>query len=341
MASTIRDVAALSKLSLGTVSKYINGTPIKEANRIRLEAAIKQLDFRPNSIAKGLRNAQTFSVAVLLPMLTSNFCTSMISSIESYLLPKGYSVIVCECHNNEEMELQKAEFLLDRMVDGIVLMPFSTTGKQIDLIQKKQVPLILVDQIIEGYPTDGIVLDNLSAGYEPVKHLIELGHKDIAILSGHPNHYTTAGRLGGYKKALEEYHLPLIPDYIQDGAYSMEGGYDAIIRLSHLSHPPSAVFISNYDMTIGAFLAINYLGLKIPEEISIIGFDNFPLANVVNPPLSFAEQPIDTMGLAAAKLLYKRMMGDYSDYPNVIMHNPTMYYKESIQQFDESLKTWM
>ena len=97
---------------------------------------------------------------------------------------------------------------------------------------------------------------------------------------------------------------------------------------------PTAIFISNYDMTIGAYLAINYLNLKIPDDISVIGFDNFPLANVVNPPLSFAEQPTNEMGTEAGKLLYKRICGDYSDYPQTIMHKPTMYYKESIRKIN-------
>lgn len=335
MASTIRDVANLAGLSLGTVSKYINGTPVKEANRIRIENAIRELDFRPNNIAKGLRNAQTFSVAVLIPMLTSNFCTSMISSIEAYLLPKGYSVIVCECHNNEKMELQKARFLLDRMVDGIILIPFSSSGKQIELIQENNTPLIVVDQIIKDHPADSIILDNFRSAYEPVKKLIQLHHNKIAIIIGESDHYTSAERLNGYITAMNEHQIPVIDDYIQCGNYTMDGGYDAMLRLAGLPDPPTAVFISNYDMEIGAYLAINYLRLQIPDDISIIGFDNFPLANIVNPPLSFAAQPLDAMGLAAAKLLFKRMRGDKSDYPKIIKHEPEFYYKESIQDLEK------
>lgn len=334
MASTIRDVANLAGLSLGTVSKYINGTPVKEINRIKIENAIKELNFRPNNIAKGLRNAQSFSVAVLVPMLTSNFCTSMISSIEAYLLPKGYSVIVCECHNDAEMELQKTRFLLDRMIDGIVLIPFSSSGKQIELIQESNTPLIVVDQLIDGYPADSIILDNYRAGYEPVQKLIELNHKKIAVIIGNSDHYTSRRRLDGYLSAMRKYHVPVIDSYIQSGGYSMDGGYDAMLRLAKLNDLPTAVFISNYDMTIGAFLAVNYLGLRIPDDISIIGFDNFPLANVVNPPLSFAAQPTDEMGLAAAKLLYKRMLGDWSDYPNIVEHEPEFYYKESVRSLN-------
>ena len=284
----------------------------------------------PNNIAKGLRNSKSFSIAILLPMLNSSFCTSMISSIESCLLPEGYSVIVCECHNDAKMELQKTQFLIDRMVDGIILIPYASDGKQIEMIQKHNIPLVVLDQKIDGFETDTIILNNEIASYEPVKHLIELGHKDIAIITGTAHHYTAQERFAGYKKAMEEHFLPIEPNFVQCGHYSIEGGYDAMLRLFALPHKPTAVFISNYDMTVGAYLAINYLKLKIPNEISVIGFDNFPLSKVVNPPLSFAEQPTDAMGLSAGKLLYKRIKGDYSDYPQTIIHNPAFYYKESI-----------
>lgn len=330
MAATIRDVANLSGYSVGTISKYINGQPVKEATKIAIEHAIQQLNYSPNNIAKGLRNSKSFSIAILLPMLNSSFCTSMISSIESCLLPEGYSVIVCECHNDAKMELQKTQFLIDRMVDGIILIPYASDGKQIEMIQKHNIPLVVLDQKIHGIQTDTIILNNEIASYEPVKHLIELGHKDIAIITGTAHHYTSKERFSGYKKAMEEHSLPIQPDFVQCGHYSIEGGYDAMLRLFALPHKPTAVFISNYDMTVGAYLAINYLKLKIPNEISVIGFDNFPLAKVVNPPLSFAEQPTDAMGLSAGKLLYKRIKGDYSDYPQTIIHNPAFYYKESI-----------
>lgn len=330
MAATIRDVAKKSGLSLGTVSKYINGHPVKDANRILIENAIQELNYKPNNIAKGLRNSQTFSVAVLLPMLTSNFCTSIVSSIESYLLPKGYTVIVCECHNDSDMELQKTRFLLDRMVDGIILIPYDTTGRQIDLIQKNNTPLIIVDQIINGHPADTILLNNELASYEPVKKLISLNHTRIGIITGGSDHYTSQKRLDGYKKALSEHHIPIREDYIQCGDYSTEGGYQAMLRLAKLQNPPTAVFISNYDMEIGAYIAINNLKLQIPQDISLIGFDNLPLVSIVNPPLSFSEQPIDEMGLDAARLLYQRMQGDMSNYPDIVIHNPVFHYTDSI-----------
>lgn len=334
MASTIRDVAKLSGLSIGTVSKYINGKYIKEETKLAIEKAIKELKYRPNNIAKGLRNAKSFSVAILLPMLNSSFCTSMISSIEKFLNPKGYSVIVCECHNNEEMELQKTKFLINHMVDGIILIPYNLKGKQIELIKNHNIPLVLLDQVILNQETDAVVLDNVFSAYEPIKHLIDLGHKDIAMITGNPLHYTTIGRTKGYMKALEENNIRIKGEYLVSGNYSIDGGYEAILKLWSLKNRPSAVFISNYDMTIGAYHAINYLKLNIPEDISVIGFDNFPLTNVITPPLSFAKQPTDIMGYEAGKILYRRMVGDYSDFPQVKMYEASFHYKESIKNIN-------
>lgn len=231
MASTIRDVAAYAGLSVGTVSKYINGKPVKESTRSAIEDAIKVLDFHPNNIAKGLRNAKSFSVAILLPMLDSTFCTSMISSIESTLLPLGYSVIVCECHNDAEMELRKTQYLIDRMVDGIVLIPYGLDGKQIELIQKNNIPLVLLDQEIKKHKADCIVLDNELAGYESTHRLIELGHKDIAIITGNFEHYTSRGRLKGFLDAMKEADLIPVDEHIQCGDYSIDGGYEAMLRI--------------------------------------------------------------------------------------------------------------
>ena len=332
MSSTIRDVVKLSGLSLGTVSKYINGQTIKEKNKILIENAIKELDYKPNNIAKGLRNSKTYSVAILLPMLTSNFCTSIVSSIEAYLLPKGYTIIVCECHNDADMELKKAKFLLERMIDGIILIPFDNTGKQIDLIKNSNTPLVVVDQIIENKIIDSIVLDNTKSVYEPIKKLISLGHTKIAFIAGNYEHYTSITRLNGYKKAMLEAELEIPDEYIQYGFYSSEGGYEAMIKLANLKNRPSAVFISNYDMVVGAYIAINNLNLQIPKDFSVIGFDDLPLVNIVKPKLSFVEQPIDEMGKNAAKLLYKRMQGNLDNYPHTVLHKPKFYYTPSISK---------
>lgn len=338
MASTIHDVAKYSGLSLGTVSKYINGKPIKEKNREKIEKAIEVLHYRPNNIAKGLRNAKSFAVAVLVPMLSSNFAATIISAIERWLLPHGYCVMVSECNDSEEMEYKKTEFLLSRMVDGIILLPFSPKGKQLDLIQQNNVPVVVIDQMIINHEADSILLDNEQASFDPTEKLIEYGHTDIALLSGNPSLYTSIGRINGYKKALKAHNIPLRDEYILNGNYSMAGSNRALLNLYKHSKHPTAILCSNYEMTLGTLLTMNMLNLKIPEDVSIVGFDNLLLSQIMTPPLFTMEQPMEEMGVNAAKLLYKRINGDYSDFPCIISHKANCLPSGSIKKIKQQRK---
>lgn len=331
MASTIRDVAQYSGLSLGTISKFINGGQVKEKTRLKIEEAIKKLKFKPNNIAKGLRNARTFTVGVLIPRLISSFASVIISALDECLLPEGYSVIVSECRDNAEMEIVKIKSLLHHMVDGIVLLPYSASGKQLEIIEESKIPFVVIDQLIQSHETDGIVLDNAAAIEEPVEALIQMGHRDLAIVTGSPTLYTSEGRLAGYQRALRRHNIPLRKEYIRDGNYTIEGGYGAALDLCSLKKAPTALIISNYEMTIGAVLALHYLRKAIPEDLSFIGFDSFPLEKVISPSLSLISQPMEEMGRSAARLLLKRLKGDYSGYPETIVHKATMRLTESVK----------
>lgn len=236
MAATIRDVARVPGLSLGTVSKFINGGTVKEKNRILIENAIKDLDFRPNSLAKGLKSAKSFIVGVIVPSLLSTFTAVVVSAIEKYLQKLGYSSVICACQLDEEVELNKAQFLIDKMVDGIILQPHSGSGRQIDYIKSCGVPLVCFDALVAGHETDGVVVDNVEATYSATKRLIEMGHKKIVIVYG-DDMYTCFGRLDGYKKALTEYKVPLNDSYICRQPYTMQGGIRAIDWLFELSAP--------------------------------------------------------------------------------------------------------
>lgn len=332
MASTIRDVAAYSDVSLGTISKYINGGAVKEKTRQKIEEAIQKLKYEPNHIAKGLRNSRTFTIGVLMPKMNSTFNSIIISALEESILPQGYSVIVSECHENEKMEIEKIKFLLHRMVDGIVIMPYDTSGKQIEVIEESKTPFVVMDQLLRGHKTDGIVLDNEDAIEKPVESLIKMNHRDIAIITGSMAMYSTArSRLSGYEKAMNKHSIPIKKEFIRDGNYSFDGGYNEVLELFRLKKPPSALVVCNHDMTIGAILAIHFLRKNFPDDLSLIGFDNLPPINVLNPPLSIISQPMVEMGRSAASLLFRRINGDYSGYPELIKHKAEMKLTESIK----------
>ena len=336
MAFTIRDVAAHSGFSLGTISKYINGGKVKDETRQKIAEAIQKLNYKPNTIAKGLRNARSFTIGVLMPKLNSNFTATIISALEEYLLPMGYGVIVSQCHENEDMEIEKINFLLHQMVDGIVIMPYSMSGKQIEILAESKIPFVVIDQIFEHHKTDGVTLDNVAAMEEPVQTLIKMGHRDIAIITGSIERHTAKSRLAGYEKALRSHRIPFKNEYIRDGNYSIDGGHSALLELFSLKKPPSALVVSNYYMTLGAVMAIQHLRINIPDELSFIGFDDLPLINVLRPPLSIISQPMAEIGRSSASLLFKRINGDYSDYPELIIHKADMKLTESIKPLSKS-----
>lgn len=333
MASTIRDVVKLTGLSIGTVSKYINGGIVKESNRILIESAIRQLDFKPNQIAKGLKNSKTNTVGIIVPSLANIFSSTMITNIEKSLWKAGYGVIVCTCQQDEAIELEKVQFLIDKMVDGIILQPHSSKGLQIDLIKKHNLPVLCFDAILEDHPTDGVVIDNRESSYTQTSKLIKMGHRKIAIIYG-DDFYTSKGRLAGYIDALTENGISLNPGYICQETYTVRGGFEGIKQIYSLRDRPTAVLVTSYDMTIGAFVAINALKLKIPEDISIIGFDNLSLSEVVSPKLSITEQPMEQMGISAAQLLLRRMKGDTSNYPEIIIYKTKTHIRGSVRKIE-------
>lgn len=329
MGATIRDVAKNAGVSLGTVSKYINGGNVKEINKKKISMAIKELKYKPNSIAKGLRNSKTYTIVVLVSTLKAVFLADIINSIEEYLSPHGYSIIVCDCGDDEEVELQKAKLFVSRMVDGFVLLPSSGTGKSIDYIKEHNVPLVVIDRIIEGHEIDAVVIDNEMAGYLPTKHLLDIGHTKIGLICGYENHFTSKGRIKGYLRAHKEAGIPVDERLIINGFYTLKGGNEAFRQLWKLDEHPTSVIASNYDMTLGLIIATNNLNLKIATDLSVIGFDVLALAELTTPALSLVGQPLHAIGTSVGKLLFKRLQGDYEGFPEVIIHQPFMKLRES------------
>jgi len=318
MAVTIKDVARLAKVSVGTVSRYLNGHRVTEQNRVRIERAIKELDFRVNPIAKTLRTNRSMTVAVLVPSLSNIFSMSIIENIERYLEPHGYSVIVCSCSNDPAKEREKLEFVKSKAVDGVIVMPVSDQGSHIEEVAAGELPVVLIDRLTSDFQTDAVVVDNTNAVYHAVEQLIIRGHRHIGLIAGPQSIYTARERLEGYRRVMADYGLPIDPDLIVYGDYQAGTGHDLMKKLMTQSRPPSAVLVSNYEMTIGAITCLQELGTRIPEDLSVVGFDHLELSVVVNPPLAVVVQPREQIGTQAAKLLYRRLSGDKNNYPTLV-----------------------
>lgn len=332
IAATIKDVAKLTGLSIATISKYLNGGNVLEKNRILIENAIKELDFKVNEIARGLKTNKTMTIGVLIPNLENIFCTSIISNVENILLKNGYSTIICDYKEDEKLEREKLNFLVNKMVDGIIIMPLYSKAEELNKIVDKNIPIVLLDRAIKEVNCDAVLVDNLNASYNAVEQLIIRGHRRIGIICGPENIFTAQERLKGYIRVHEDYNMELDHNLVKFGNYKVESGYNLLIELVNMENPPTAIFVTNYEMTLGAIMAINELNIKIPDELSLIGFDNLHVAKIVKPSLSIVVQPMQQIGETVANVLLKRLSGDKSNFPAMYRLKTSLSIQESIRE---------
>ncbi|MFI3168503.1 MAG: LacI family DNA-binding transcriptional regulator [Faecalibacterium sp.] len=310
MAATIKDIARETGLSLATISKYMNGGNLREENRAAIEKAIKKLDYTVNEYARGLKSNRSRAIGVLIPELSNLFITQIITVVEGILQEKGYSVVICDCHTDEARECAAVQFLLSKKVDGIINMPVCRDGRHLTPALEQGVPVVLIDRIVPSLKgeVDSILIDNKSAAEEATDHLLEKGHRDIAIIAGPEHIYTSKLRLSGYYAAFASRGLtpPEYELYVRHCDYTVQGGYESMRKLLTQTDC-TAVFVTNYEMTLGAMIAVNELGRKIPEDISIIGFDNMDLSRITHPRLTIVTQPLEQIGYYTAKTLLERL----------------------------------
>lgn len=335
MSVTIRDVAKSANVSVGTVSRYLNGYKLKEPNRMRIEKAIEELGFHENFIAKGLKNNRSMTIGMVLPSLTDLFATSVITAAERTLAEDKYSIVVCDFESSQEKLEQKLRFLKSRSVDGLILFPGScSVSDALKEYHDDKIPVVIVNDDMPDFEADKVTVDNANASFRAVECLIHNNHRDIAIINGDQDTYTGYERYKGYLEALQTYDIQPRDEYITYGQFSNRGGYLAAKHLLSLEHPPTAIYTTNYYMTFGAIIAINESKIKIPDELSFIGFDHFDLSDVINPPLTVVEQPTKRLGELAAITVLRRLKGDYEGFPEQHSVNTRLILKESVRKLD-------
>ena len=305
MASTMKDLARETGLGLATISKYFNGGTVREKNRVLIESAVKKLHFVPNEVARSLKTRQTRVIGVVIPELSNAFITSIISSMEDILRQKDYAVLVCDCRSDPKREKEAVEFLLHRRVDGLINMPTDPTGAHLKTALNAGIPVLLVDRLIDPLrgKTSAVIIDNEHAAGQAVRRLTSLGHRRIGLVLGSPHLYTTDRRLTGYLNALKEAGITSSGDYIRYGDYTMDGGYQAVQQLLSLKERPTALFVTNFEMTLGAMLALQHNSIRVPDDLSVIGFDKLELFGEIFPDLTLIRQPQMSIGREAANLM--------------------------------------
>lgn len=299
----IKDVAKEAGLGIATVSKYIHGGNVRPENKILLDKAIEKLDYRVNTAARTLKTNKSGMIGIVVPELSNLFTTTILTEVEDKLMEKGYGVIISDCRSDKERERKCVEFLLSRQVDGIINMPVSVDGYGLQSV--KDTPVVLIDRKIDGY--DHVGINNEKAGKFATQLLVDAGHKKIAFIAGPKDIYTAKERFHGYKQVIEEHNIQGI--YVENSDFTIESAYTQVKELLSNESGITALVASNYELTIGTIMALNEAGLKIYEDVSVVGFDNIELAKVINPTLTIVGQPIIEIASKAVDLLLEKIDG--------------------------------
>lgn len=308
--ATMKDISKETGLALATISKYLNGGNVRPENKILLDKAVEKYDFKINETARSLKTRKSKLIGIVIPDLANTFITTIITEMSVYFRQKGYGIMVTDCRNDVSLEQEVLEFMLSRQVDGLVHMSIGNTGEHLETCVARKIPVVLVDRKIDGFHFVGV--DNVWAGKMATEHLIENGHKNIAIITGPTQLSTALERLTGYLSALQEHGILLNPSNILSADYSIESGYQRMKELLLKKSDITAVVVTNYEMTVGAMIAVNELSVKIPEDLSFVGFDNLLLSRVISPKITIVSQPVVDIATTTAELLLKKINKDDS-----------------------------
>ena len=307
MAATIKDIAKETGLGLATISSYLNGGNVREQNRVKIEQAIKELHYEVNEVARGLKTNRTKLIGILIPELNNIFCTEIITEIEDLLRGHGYATMVCDCRTDEKREKEAVEFLKKRRVDGIIAMPSGKSGKHFSKLQKSGIPVVLLDRKLDDADCDYVLVDNREGAKEAVSRLIEAGHRKIGVITGPEHIFTAKERLLGYYEALNEAGVCENEQLVSYNDYTIQGGIKGLRKLVEANPDMTAVFATNYELTMGVVIEANDLNMRIPEELSVIGFDNVEFARACVPKLSIVSQPTKEIACQVAQLMLQRL----------------------------------
>ncbi|MFZ1755344.1 MAG: LacI family DNA-binding transcriptional regulator [Caldilineaceae bacterium] len=303
--ANIRDVASLSNVSPITVSRVLNNPErVSPATRARVEAAIEELGYIPNQIARSLRSSRTNTLALVLTDITNPFWTSVARSVEDAASAQGFNVILCNTDEDEKKQAEYLSVLLRRRVDGFLLVPARSEASAVESILRQKVPVVVLDRRVPGADVDVVRSDSEAGAYALTRHLIEQGHRQIAMLSGPLGVSTAQERVDGYRRALTEAGIPVDEHWIREGEYTVESGYAVASELLAETVLPSALLGANNFIALGAMRAIREAGLAVPENISVTCIDDIPAWLVGEPFLTVAAQsPYDLGGRATGLLL--------------------------------------
>jgi LacI family transcriptional regulator len=330
---TIKEVARRARVSVGTVSNVISGaSTVKAGLRERVELAIQELNYHPDHIARSLKSRRTNTLAIVISDITNPFFPLVVRGAEDAASKRGYLLTIFNTDDHVERERQIFSVLRMRRVDGVLVVVAPDSGNSAHLLDMiaAGIPVVCLDRVPPGVKVDSVMLDNVKGTRICVRHLLAMGHRRIALISGPCALQTAHDRVEGYRLALREAGIPYNPALVREGDFRFESGYRVAKDLC-LSHPrPTAILALNCTMGMGACKAIQELALNCPEDVALAVFDEVPGADVFRPHLTVVSQPAYDIGYRAAELLIRRIKGEIaSGKPVTTVLEPELKIRES------------
>lgn len=327
--ATIYEVSELAGVSLATVSRVMNNSGrVSPKTREKVLAAMQELDYQPNSIAQSLASKTSNCVGVLVSELHGPIFGALVSSIEEELRKAGKFTIFAVGHSDEAKEKEGINFLISRNCDALILHLEAISDQELLEQKNNVIPFALINRSVQGLEGSCISLNNELGGYQATKLLLEMGHRDIAYISGPLSWLDASERLAGHKRALAEFDVSFNPQLMIEGNYLVIGGEEAMQQLFEQNEPFTAVVCANDEMAVGAMEVIRSRGLSIPDNVSVVGFDNVRWAPFLSPKLSTVNNPIRDMGRMAARWVLKHVYGESEEDIQTVFE-PVLVKRES------------
>ncbi|MFB9994816.1 LacI family DNA-binding transcriptional regulator [Deinococcus oregonensis] len=308
MSVTIHDVAREANLSIATISRALNRPETVAAQtRERVLVAVAKTGYRPDAVGRSLREGRSRSIGLIVSDIRNPFYASITKVVEDAAYERGYGLLICNADEQPARAREALHFLASHQVSGVIHVP---TGESTELLQEligKGIPIIDLDRVSGLADPSAVMVDNRQGARLAAQHLIELGHTRIAVIAGPPHLTSGAARLAGFEQTLQAAGITLAPQYLTYGDFREASGRRAAEQLLTLPEPPTALFVANNEMMAGALGAVLELGWRIPEQLSLIGFDDARWAKYMHPPLTVIAQPIEAIGRLAAQQLFDQL----------------------------------
>ncbi len=329
--ATIYDVAKRAGVSITTVSRVINNYPnVKETTRQHVLSVLKEMSYIPNANAGNLVRKLTSTIAVLVPDITNSFFTTLVRGIEDKANERELSVILGNTDEEAAKEKLYINKFLERRFDGLIIVPVESRGKNLKAVQKQNLPLVIADRDVEGINTDFVSSDNWLGAQLLAQHLLELGHRDIALISGPLEISVFRERAQGFKMVLNDNNISIQDELFLYGPKpSKQVGYELTRKLLASDATPTAIFAGNNSLAIGVVLALQQAGIKVPRDISVTCFDDNDSSSTLDPFFTSVIQPAYMIGYMAAELLLKRLKNNGDTNPTRLILKPELITRHS------------